>query len=654
MPVIRDQSDSIVNVLDEPITDSVLATFFDGTNNEFWAVDVVTFGSVVNAETINSTFGFYLDDEGNRIEPFALGEAHLQQVGDLLNKLSRYIDLNFAQAGEDEPPLINIAFTDAEFGGSGTASYPQYRVDNINGEIVEYGASVQLATLSPDTDTDFSDFYLNQIVMHELGHALGLAHPFEIVNNEFVDKLPEDIRGADYTIMNYTVQSSRYPGYVLNHYPDNWLLLDIMALQAIYGVDQTVTVGDDTYTYVAGQTYYENLWDTAGNDTIKIVGNVSTNIDLSKAGWIDVGSSITYRPFDNVGDHITETATVYLMDGVVIENVTGGGGSDWLVGNDVSNRLIASTGNDTLDGGAGDDFLRGDAGDDRVIGGTGDDTIFAGPGDEGDDVVEGGAGSDLLAGGAGDDLVVGGVKSTTAQQVSASSDSDTLFGGAGNDTLVSGGWIDADSDDRFDAGEESLTTNSANTAYGGAGDDVVYGAAGNDILGGGAGGDTLNGGAGDDVFYGGKGATDNDDVFDAGAGDDTVFGGSGSDVLNGFAGADQLFGGSGNDTIDGGGDADSLFGASGNDVLTGGGGADAFFFGGSHGDDVVTDFDAAADTLFLGNTVTDFTDLASVQAAATATTQNGQSGLLIDTGGGNSVFLVGVASSDLTSESLSL
>lgn len=51
---------------------------------------------------------------------------------------------------------------------------------------------------------------------------------------------------------------------------------------------------------------------------------------------------------------------------------------------------------------------------------------------------------------------------------------------------------------------------------------------------------------------------------------DTLYGGSGNDVLNGLNADDTLYGGSGNDTLDGGPQNDTLYGGSGQDVLIGG------------------------------------------------------------------------------------
>jgi Ca2+-binding RTX toxin-like protein len=58
-----------------------------------------------------------------------------------------------------------------------------------------------------------------------------------------------------------------------------------------------------------------------------------------------------------------------------------------------------------------------------------------------------------------------------------------------------------------------------------------------------------------------------------------------ADRLAGTASTDSVEGGRGNDTLDGG---------AGNDTLTGGDGADTFILRSGGGDDVVTDFNAAA------------------------------------------------------------
>ena len=77
---------------------------------------------------------------------------------------------------------------------------------------------------------------------------------------------------------------------------------------------------------------------------------------------------------------------------------------------------------------------------------------------------------------------------------------------------------------------------------------------------------------------------------------DIIVGGSGNDTLDvsdRFADETFVDGGSGNDTIKGGVGRDHIFGGTGDDVLTGGSGADIFYFSENHGNDTITDFNAA-------------------------------------------------------------
>jgi len=685
MPVIKSQNGEVVNPLEAEITDPRVTAYLDGSNNEFWALNTVTYGSIVNEVTSNA-IGYYTDDDGNNVLPFAFEDSHLAQVDALLTGISGYIDLSFERVDEGVP-LINFSFSSFPF-GAGAAGFPQYEINFIGGSEVGFGNTVQIFYEPLSVQPAFDDSYY-EVVMHEIGHALGLAHPINF-GDTLELRLPADVSGSDFTIMSsgyIETFSSRFEGYYLQQEITSWLLSDIVALQAIYGVDQTVTVGNDTYTFYEGTSYYEVLWDTSGVDTIVIEGNSAATIDLSKEGWIDVGSTAKYARFDNPESFMLVHETVYLMDGVVIEKLIGGGGADIFLGNDTDNFLAGNAGNDKLFGGSGgdalvggadNDTLRGDAGDDVSSGGAGDDQLFAGPGDDGDDIAIGGAGNDVLGGAAGDDLIVGGGYSDgpglqlnlgNEGDTSADDGSDVLFGGDGNDTLIGGGWNDALTSDNgsYDAGEEITTGTGDDQLWAGGGDDLIIGAAGDDQIGGGVGDDTINSGGGDDVIYGGRdtGDTGTNDVIDAGSGDDMVFAGVGHDSVTGGTGDDLIFSGGGNDTVlggsgnddifSGGGDDsvsagegdDTLWGGGGDDIFTGGAGADTFVFAAGQGDDSITDFDSAGDILRLSNTNTDFTSLADVEAAATE--QNG--GILIDLGGGDSLFLAGLGLNDLPSVS---
>lgn len=243
------------------------------------------------------------------------------------------------------------------------------------------------------------------------------------------------------------------------------------------------------------------------------------------------------------------------------------------------------------DGGSG-----GGGGTDTV---TGDlDSIFEliQQGTNGNDELFGSAIRDWIKGGSGDDTLAGG------------DGADLIIGGDGDDILY------ADGENEF----FSAIANIANKIWAGAGGDQLFGGYSRDVMGGGAGDDYLEGETGNDILYGGAG----NDELDGGDGDDVMYGGTGDDFLEAGDGDDTLWGGTGNDN------------------MNGGEGADTFRFLAGSGDDEIWSFDADEDTLDLRHTGFDFTDIDDVVARATTVT-NAQnvSGVMIDLGDGNSVWL---------------
>jgi Ca2+-binding RTX toxin-like protein len=136
-----------------------------------------------------------------------------------------------------------------------------------------------------------------------------------------------------------------------------------------------------------------------------------------------------------------------------------------------------------------------------------------------------------------------------------------------------------------------------------AGDDGIAGGDGDDLLYGGHGSDAITGDLGADVIWGEAGG----DLLDGGWGNDQIWGGSENDTLYGSLGNDLVKGETGNDLVKGNDGNDTLWGGAGNDRLTGGDGRDTFVFdlkpSKSSNRDTISDFDAAADTIWLNDQV---------------------------------------------------
>ncbi|MFC4348627.1 DUF4347 domain-containing protein [Kordiimonas lipolytica] len=245
-------------------------------------------------------------------------------------------------------------------------------------------------------------------------------------------------------------------------------------------------------------------------------------------------------------------------------------------------------------------------------------------------------------------------------EITGGNDPDTLDGGDDDDFVLALG-----GNDRVNTG------NGRDTIDGGDGNDDINGGGDDDFLKGGTGNDTVDGGSGNDLVYAGLGDLGNDTVlgsggFDSlggGAGDDSINGGDnddllwgrfGSDTVDGGTGDDMLYNGEGSDTVIGGSGDDTLWAGNDDDLLSGGDGDDVFIFGANSGNDTITDFEVANDALDLQYSGAGFGALADVQAAASDVTQNGQDGLLIDLGNGQSVFLVGLDTGDLASMTITI
>jgi len=123
-----------------------------------------------------------------------------------------------------------------------------------------------------------------------------------------------------------------------------------------YSFPATTALGSDTITEV----------EAGGIDIIDFTGTtVAVNVNLSATTAQRVNSNLNLS----------------LSANNVIENVTGGTGSDRITGNTLNNTLNGGNGNDQLQGLAGNDILWGGAGNDILSGGSGNDQyLFQGTG----------------------------------------------------------------------------------------------------------------------------------------------------------------------------------------------------------------------------------------------------------------------------------
>ncbi len=315
-------------------------------------------------------------------------------------EFSKILGINYVETTDvNQAEFRLITTTSAQYGAyfypQDEAAYgSQQGIGAFN--IVNRGWNEAGPSADPNVTTDGlqKGGFAYAVILHEFGHAHGLAHPHDTGGGSEVllgvtgaDSLGLfDLNQGVYTVMSYNDGWQTHPDGALTAGGDpvgfrsdaGWAAtltaFDIAALQQRYGVLTPSETGDTTYSlrdFNNEGNWYECIWDTGGTDTIDYTGATrnavidltAATIDYSPTGG-GVLSFVRTLPGETTAQAIKGGFTI--AEGVVIENATGGGGNDQLIGNAAANVLTGNDGNDDMLGRAGDDTLDGGADNDAA------------------------------------------------------------------------------------------------------------------------------------------------------------------------------------------------------------------------------------------------------------------------------------------------
>jgi len=350
----------------------------------------------------------------------AFNTAQQNEMRSVYDTWSAYAPFDFeeiteAAAGEVVGDLRVAYMTNPALKAPGVAAFAYYpSASPIGGDtwyilngVQNTGGSAALANNLTFAETTYG----RMTALHEIGHSIGLSHPFDggsstgqtLTVNGYTDDMRTTVMSYTNSVDNFAYFESGGSLSSGSIYSNTPMIYDIAAIEYLYGAITDTNAGDTTFA-LTNRLEIQTLVDSGGEDTIDLSNMVYRSIvdltpgSLSSIGyateseqeayWLGQGYS-TANSYISSANLFTGQDNLGIAFSATIENVIGSDGDDQITGNDANNIIKGGLGDDVISGGSGLDYavFSGNI-DDYSISGTSTLTITDRDSSDGNDGID--------------------------------------------------------------------------------------------------------------------------------------------------------------------------------------------------------------------------------------------------------------------------